>query len=158
MSHKRVPRIALRSLKPKEAAGGPRNAQLLMLVIDQIAALGAVPGDLAKMLDKEWFRSHPHRSHRIRRAVAGEIPGANAETYIVVRQLAPGVRRRGFFTPIGPSPEGEAPEHIAHALFDLILSAPGRLLSYQELFQASRAYEIAPDPADPSRDKPRYRH
>ena len=158
MSRKRARRTAVRPSKLKSAVKRTADPGLRMLVIDLVPGPAATPSDLAKLLDKEWFRSHPHRSHRIRRAVAGEIPGANAETYIVVRQLAPGVRRRGFFTPIGPSPEGEAPEHIAHALFDLILSAPGRLLSYQELFQASRAYEIAPDPADPSHDKPRCRH
>jgi hypothetical protein len=76
----------------------------------------------------------------------------------VVRQLAPGVGMRGFFTALGPFPEGEAPEHIALAMFDLIESAPGRVPSHQELFQGSRAYEIAPDPADPSHDKPHYRH
>ena len=36
--------------------------------------------------------------------MAGEIPGVKAETYIVVRQLAPGVRMRGFFTPVRPFP------------------------------------------------------
>jgi hypothetical protein len=65
---------------------------------------------------------------------------------------------RGSFTPVGPLPEGEAPEHIAHAIFDLILKSPGSLVSYQELLQASRAYETAPDPEDPSHDKPHYRH
>lgn len=157
MSRKGARRTAVRPSKPKSAVRRTVDPRLGMLVIDLVPG-PATPTGLAKTLDKEWFRSHPHRSHRIRRAVAGEIPGANAETYIVVRQLAPGVRMRVFFTPVGPSPEGEAPEHIAHAMFDLIRSAPGRMLSHQELFQASRAYEIAPDPADPSHDKPRYRH
>lgn len=157
MSRKQTRRTAVRPSKLKTAVRRPVDPRLRMLVIDLVPG-PATPSGLAKTLDKEWFRSHPHRSHRIRRAVAGEIPGANAETYIVVRQLAPGVRKRGFFTPVGPFPEGEAPEHIAHAMFDLIGSAPGRMLSHQELFQASRAYEIDPDPADPSHDKPRYRH
>ena len=157
MSRKGARRTGVRPSKVKNAVRRPVDPRLGMLVIDLVPG-PATPTGLAKMLDKEWFRSHPHRSHRIRRAVAGEMPGANAETYIVVRQLAPGVRMRSFFTPLGPYPEGEAPEHIAHAMFDLNGSAPGRVLSHQELFQASRAYEIAPDPADPSHDKPRYRH
>jgi hypothetical protein len=158
VSHKRARQTAVRPSKLKSAVRRPVDPRLGVLVIDLVPSTAATPSGLAKTLDKEWFRSHPHRSHRIRPAVAGEMPGANAETYIVVRQLAPGVRMRVFFTPVGPFPEREAPEHIAHAMFDLIRSAPGRMLSHQELFQASRAYEIAPDPADPSHDRPRYRH
>ena len=157
MSRKGARRTAVRPSKPTRAMRRTVDPGLGMLIIDLMPSPATPPG-LAQTLDKEWFRSHPHRSHRIRPTVAGEIPGANAETYIVVRQLTPGVRRRGFFTSVGPSPEGEAPEHIAHAMFDLIRKSPRRLLPYQELFKASRAYEIAPDPADPSHDKPRYRH
>jgi hypothetical protein len=157
MSRKGARWTAVRPSKPKSVVRRPIDPRLGMLVIDLMPG-PATPTGRAQMLDKEWFRSHPHRSHRIRPAVAGEMPGANAETYIVVRQLAPGVRMRVFFTPVGPSPEGEAPEHIAHAMFDLIRKSPRRLLPYQELFKASRAYEIAPDPADPSHEKPRYRH
>jgi len=158
MSRKGARRTAVRPSKVKHPVRRPVDPRFGMVIIDLGPSTATTPSGLAKILDKEWFRSHPHRSHRIRRAVSGEMPGAHAETYIVVRQLAPGVRMRTFFTPLGAFPEGEAPEHIAHAMFDLNRSAPGRVLSHQELFQASRAYEIAPDPADPSHDKPRYRH
>jgi hypothetical protein len=70
---------------------------------------------LAKKLDDDWFRSHPHRSHRIRRAIPGESPSATMQTYIVVRQYRPGVRQRVTFNPFTPFPGSDAPEHIAHA-------------------------------------------
>jgi hypothetical protein len=158
MSRKRPRSTIIKPSKQKTAMKGARNARLGISVFAQKPAHGLAPSDIATMLDKEWFRSHPYRSHRLRRAIPGEIPGASAETYIVVRQLAPGLRARGSFKPTGPLPSDEAPEHIAHAVFDLIMKFPGRLLPVQEWQQLSRAYEVAADPGEPSHDKPRYRH
>jgi hypothetical protein len=151
-------RTARRPSKRKNAASRPVDHDFGVLSNELAPRPAGTPAELAKKLDEEWFRSHPYRSHRIRRAVAGEMPGVGADSYTVVRQVAPGLRMRGFFVPVGSVPEGEAPEHIAHALFDLILTSPRRLLSFQELFQVSRGYEIAPDPGDSSGDQPRYRH
>lgn len=95
----------------------------------------------AKALDREWFRSHPHRTHRIRKAVEGEVLNMTANTYVIVRQLKPGYRERASFEPLGPLPEGDAPEHIAHAWFDLIKEFPGRTILGDELAARMRAYE-----------------
>jgi len=99
-----------------------------MLVID-LAAPASTAVDFAKQVDRDWFRSHPQRSHSLRRAIPGEIPGGSAETWVVVRQLQPGSRKRCPFVALVAFPSDEAPER-------------------------SRAYEVAPDPEDPSRDKP----
>jgi hypothetical protein len=159
MSRKRTCRTAVKRLKQRKAAGQPRNSQRAsQLVTDGMGAAALTGTDLALELDREWFRSHAYRSHRLRRAIPGEIPGVSAESYIVVRQVAPGVRMRCSFEPTTSLPSGEAPEHIAHALFDLMMEFPGRLLPYQELLQRSRAYEVAADPKNPSCDKPLHLH
>jgi hypothetical protein len=99
MSPKRARWTAARKSKRRNAVRRPGNIQLGMLVVDLAApALTAV--DFAKQVDRDWFRSHPQRSHRLRRAI------------------------------------------------------PGRPALHHELMQRSRAYEVAPDPEDPSRDKP----
>jgi hypothetical protein len=157
MSRKRARRTAVRPSEVKRAVRPPRNPRRAMLT-DQIAAPASTPTDLAQMLDREWFRSHPYRSHRLRRAILGEVPGVTAQSYVVVRQVMPGIRMRCYFKTIGPLPSDEAPEHIAHAMYDLIMTFPGSVLPLQEVFQRSRAYEIAADPEDPSHDMPRYRH
>src|SRR6267154_3342372 len=157
MSRKRGRRTPVRRSKQKKAVRRPGNIQLGMLVIDLAApALTAV--DFAKQVDRDWFRSHPQRSHRLRRAIPGEIPGGSAETWVVVRQLQPGVRKRCSFDAAVEFPSEEAPAHIAHAMYDLIAEAPGKPLLSHELFQRSDAYKVAPDPEDPSGDKPLRRH
>ena len=157
MPPKRARWTAARRSKRRNAVRPPSNTRLGMLVIDLAApALTAV--DFAKQVDRDWFRSHPQRSHRLRRAIPGEIPGGSAETWVVVRQLQPGVRKRCSFDAAVEFPSEEAPEHIAHAMYDLIAEAPGKPLLSHELFQRSDAYKVAPDPEDPSGDKPLRRH
>jgi hypothetical protein len=158
MSRKQFRRTTIKSAKQKIAGRHPGNTRPVMPVTQHAAAPSSASSELAQMLDKEWFRSHPHRTHRIRRAIPGEMLGVSAGMYIVVRQVAPGLRMRGFVEPNGPLPADEAPEHIAHALFDLVLASPRRFLPFQELLQQSRAYEVLSDPEDPSRDKPLRRH
>ena len=154
MSPKRARWTAARKSKQKKVVRRPGNIQLGMLVID-LAAPAFTAVDFAKQVDRDWFRSHPQRSHRLRRAIPGEIPGGSAETWVVVRQLQPGSRKRRPFDALVAFPSDEAPEHIAHAMYDLIVEAPGGgPILHHELMQRSRAYEVAPDPEDPSRDKP----
>jgi len=153
MSPKRARWTGARKSKQKKAVRRPGNIQLGMLVIDLAApALTAV--DFAKQVDRDWFRSHPHRSHRTRRAVAGEIPGGGAETYVVVRQLAPGFRSRRAFEQVVPFPSDEAPEHIAHAIYDLVEEYRGRPVPGHEVFNRIRDYAIGANPEDPFGDKP----
>jgi hypothetical protein len=111
---------------------------------------------LAVRLDRDWFRSHPHRSHRIRRAIAGEAPGVPPGCYAAVRQVQPGLHLRRHFVPFVPLPEDEAPEHIAHALYDLFNQyevVPGH-----ELSERIRAYEMGGDTEPPSHGKPPVMH
>src|SRR3954447_10736325 len=51
-------------------------------------------------LDRAWFRLHPERAHRVRRATAPERqnekpPGCSL--FIVVKQVVPGLRMRAGF-------------------------------------------------------------
>jgi hypothetical protein len=158
MSRKRARPVAVRRSKRRNAVRQPSNTRLAMLVIDQVAAPALTAVDLAKQTDRDWFRSHPHRSHRTRRALAGEMPGVGAEMYVVVRQLAPGFRSRRVFEPVVPFPSDEAPEHIAHAIYDLVEEYRGRPVPGHELFNRIRAYAIGANPEDPFCDKPLRRH
>ena len=80
--------------------------------------------ELASDLDKEWSKVNPHRSHRIRRAIADELPGATSKHVAVVRQILPGFRIRLLFVPTKPLPPGEGPEWIAQALFNRFTKPP----------------------------------
>lgn len=65
--------------------------------------------DSWKRDDEQWFRRNPKRSHRARPLVDGEWPTlrASSAAFIIVRQLAPGVRAR---RPIILPPWLELPE------------------------------------------------
>jgi hypothetical protein len=72
--------------------------------------------------DRVWFAQSPHRSHRLRPAMSDElfalgVPDNAMTVWIVVRQIAPGVRVRFAFTPPSAPPDAET---VAHALFDAI--------------------------------------
>lgn len=103
-------------------------------VTDQLIAISvstATPGAssaavLASDLDRRWFQANPDRNHRIRPVIVGETPDAHPGDYVVVHQVRPGRRIRWPFIPHKPPPPGEAPEHIAKAVFDDIVEARGR--------------------------------
>jgi hypothetical protein len=154
MSRKRARRIAARRSKPKNRLSRPGNRQLVALVIDQVPA-AATPSDLAKRSDRDWFCSHLHRSHRLRRMIAGEFPDGD---WVLVRQLEPGVRLRLPFKALAQFPSGEAPEHVAHAMYDLFAEFRSIPVFMHEIIQRSRMYEIADDREDPSHDAPRRLH
>jgi hypothetical protein len=158
MSRKRARRTAVRRPKRKNAVRRPGKAKLAMFVIDRVAPRASTPGNLAKRLDRDWFRLHPHRSHRLRHAIAGEFPGAPLERYVVVRQVQPGARLRQPFNMTAPLPHDEAPEHIAHAIYDLLQEYRGRIIPDRELFRRITAYAVGADPEDFSNDKPLRRH
>jgi len=102
----------------------------------------------ALRLDRDWFRAHPNRSHRIRRAIRHEFPLVTADEYIVVRQHCPGCRERRTFSTTAPLPGGDAPEQIAHAIFDLVEEYNGRAVPDHEVFRRIHAYSIAHGPTD----------
>jgi hypothetical protein len=157
MSRRRRSPISAERPKPSNAVNQRGGPDVGVLVID-IASQPMTPGGVAKNLAKEWFRDHPHRSHRLRRAIPNEFAHDPAEIWVVVRQTRPGLRVRLPFQAHTPLPSEEAPEHIAHAMYDLFWEAPGKPVLAHELFKRSRAYEVAPDPEDPTREKPLYRH
>jgi hypothetical protein len=102
--------------------------------------------DLALRLDQDWFRSHPGRSYRIRRTISGEAPRPpQGEAYTVVRQIIPGLRQRLHFSAPVASPEGDAPETVAHAIFDRIEAATGRPGFAEELSRRIRAHAMGSD-------------
>jgi hypothetical protein len=115
---------------------------------------------LAKKLDDDWFRSHPHRSHRIRRLIPGESPGASMQRYIVIRQVKPGFRLRQPFDVVGELPDEEAPEPVAHAYFDLTqeYQSSGRVIPVNELARRINAYAETGRAENPTDDKPRVIH
>ena len=74
----------------------------------------------ASAADAAWFAAHPQRSHRIRPAMARELPGLDddvADVWICIRQAAPGLRFRSVFTDYGTPLDSEA---FGHAMFDTL--------------------------------------
>jgi hypothetical protein len=138
-------------LKERDQKRAVDAAELIRYADGSFSMSASAPGDVpidpharyfAKTLDENWFRSHPRRSHRLRRAIVGEEPGVTPETYIVLRQVRPGFRQRLIFKALVPLPEGDAPEHIAHAFFDLLLKYPNGMILADELFERIRAYAM----------------
>lgn len=73
--------------------------------------------------DQKWFEEHPDRSHRLRSMHAGEAPGIAPGSWVCIRQLEPGLRRRVGFVPDDPQALRDLVdcEVFAHALFDTLL-------------------------------------
>ena len=47
--------------------------------------------------DAEWFEAHPGRTYYVRRFIKGEMGPETTGSWIVMRQIAPGIRMRlGF--------------------------------------------------------------
>jgi hypothetical protein len=173
MSRKRARRTPIRKSKQKNAGRRLCDTAFALDVMNQpdgsatisghYFAPGKTPSDLdaqtlAVRLDREWFQSHPRRSHRIRRAIAGESPGVPPDCYVAVRQMQPGLRLRRHFATAAPLPQGEAPEHIAHAFYDVLDEYPGKVVPGHEFSQRIRAYALGGELEHPSHDKPPVRH
>lgn len=115
---------------------------------------------LWKADDRRWFERNPNRSHRIRRAYAGEmetlgfdptaaekLPEGSAR-FAVVRQIQPGARMRRFASleaarfPIDDEP-------AAHALFDTLAESDSgnegdlTILDTTALLACAASYEDA---------------
>lgn len=84
--------------------------------------------------DAAWFTKNPSRAHRVRSVFPDEFPKElHAQSdYVVVRHVKPGVRAR---LPITPHEKfRDAPEHVAHAIFDLAYNAsPNESVSVQKI-------------------------
>jgi hypothetical protein len=59
MSRKNARRSSVRQSRPNSAVKRPVNTQLVELVLDSGRGPAGTPTDLAKTLDRQWFRSHP---------------------------------------------------------------------------------------------------
>jgi len=73
--------------------------------------------------DRQWFKRHGKRSHRLRRAFPGEPPpgeGSTASLYAVIRQEAVGVRKKYFLTWLGDPDYLSHDEARLHAVFDML--------------------------------------
>ena len=86
----------------------------------------------ATEMDAEWFATRPHRQYRVRPLVAGELPvpppvGDGLRPFVVVAQIAPGVRVRGAFLAAGEPGQSEAAgRHFAAQIFGgAVCAAPG---------------------------------
>jgi hypothetical protein len=58
------------------------------------------------------------------------------------------------FSSTVPLPEDEAPEHIGHAIFDLVDEHRGSDVPAHEIAQRISTYGSGVDSGDPTRDKP----
>jgi hypothetical protein len=153
-SAKRCPNGTYFAVDIIQPAGGPMSLVSYSIGVGETLVDDKAQTAAAK-LDKAWFESHPNRSHRIRHAVAGEAPGTTTtEPYVAVRQVVPGFRLRRFFAMAVPLPEDEAPEHIAHAFYDVLEEHPGGPIFAQDLNQRIHAYGLGADIEDPSNSKP----
>ena len=98
--------------------------------------------DAASEADREWFKAHADRTHRLRPARAYEMPGLTAKQakglWIVVRQIQPGFRVRMDFRPTAIPLDNEA---IAHAIFDLLVEQGGQAIPIETV--ATRAIALA---------------
>ncbi len=80
--------------------------------------------EAASAADRAWFKANPDRSHRIRRAFFGETPQhPDLLGFVVVRQVALGVRVRALYLRQPPSPPHEATEDEAASLFRKIMDS-----------------------------------
>lgn len=71
----------------------------------------ADPVERACAADRQWFADHPGATARIRPHVAGEFGAYEPERpggFVVVRQIAPGMRTRQHFNP----PSATAPDSV----------------------------------------------
>ncbi len=80
--------------------------------------------EAASECDRAWFKAHPGRAHRIRRALFGEVPlHPDLLCFVAVRQVAPGVRVRAGFRRPPPAPPHEPTEVEAAAIFGCVMNA-----------------------------------
>jgi hypothetical protein len=86
--------------------------------------------DFASCVDQAFFERWPDRSHRVRRAFAGEAAGVSARPgrrlFVAVRQVRIGVRLRLIFEG-RPDGETDLPESAARECFEFMASHVGRL-------------------------------
>ena len=79
---------------------------------------------------------------------------AEGYAYVAVRQVTPGLRFWGAFDTPVPLPEGEALEHIAHAIYDVVEDYQGRPIPPQAIAERIAAYTLGGGVEGPSHDKP----
>ena len=105
--------------------------------------------------DRDWFKAHSDRAHRVRAALPGEtyaraLADDEEVVVVIVRQIEPGWRVRSPLVIVSISEElvetiadliarGFDEENAAHVLFDLTLT--GRLVPLHEVAQMIAGYE-----------------
>jgi len=121
---------------PEEALAARQTFQEIVSARDEIAADMAHKGGFHGVIpylcvedspwktdDKNWFKNHPDRSHRLRPMFPGEMqlpdlpPGQ--EWHVIVRQVEPGQRIRLPICHVTDGPALPDIEPMLHALCDL---------------------------------------
>ena len=98
------------------------NNPVSMFIQDGIPIMMGLQGPWGKK-DREWFKRHRKRSHRLRRAFPEEPPYAEgwvAPPYAVIRQEAVGFRSKHFFSWLGDPDYLAHDEARLHAVFDML--------------------------------------
>jgi len=82
--------------------------------------------------DREWFRKHPKRSYRLRSALPEEVPDHRTGLWVIVRQVAPGLRVRAIVNLKIDDPKDD--EATARRLFDELArhKPSGRIIAAAE--------------------------
>ena len=102
--------------------------------------------------DAAYFEAQPQRSYRMRLATPAEIEamervngsrplGKGSFKWVVVRQLAPGMRIRVHINaPLPPGPIADIPEHVARETFECAaMAAPEQVAQLTEFFAMLKA-------------------
>jgi hypothetical protein len=95
---------------------------------------------LASEADRLWFSAHPDRSHRLRQALVGELPGITPKHRVVIRQVNRLLRLRWPLLYDEPLPMGDAPEWVARDMFERVAGEQMvKVRAFEELVNAQPA-------------------
>ena len=81
--------------------------------------------------DRRWFRQNPDRNHRVRRALLDEAPDNAGPGWVIVRQVAPGLRMRAVVDLDTDRPVDD--EANARQLFERLLECPEMRLIHAQV-------------------------
>lgn len=102
--------------------------------------------------DAAYFEAQPQRNYRMRLATRAEIEamdrvngprplGKGSFKWVVVRQVAPGMRIRfQIVAPLPPGPIADIPEHVARETFEYVaMAAPEQVAELTKFFALLKA-------------------
>jgi hypothetical protein len=78
--------------------------------------------------DREWFEGHPGLNYRLRRSLPGEVPlDPDRHSFMLVKQLKPGIRLRVRFLLDSPPSAEDLPESAGDEMMALARRSSPRL-------------------------------